>query len=66
MKIEMTGVREWSNGNFGEGVGYPVCLCEEKGRLVINAYNPGGYDDTMVDLLDLIEWLKQNKPELLK
>jgi hypothetical protein len=30
---------------------------DESGRLVIRAYNEGGYSGTEVDLLDLIEWL---------
>lgn len=38
----------------------------EAGREVIVAYNEGGCDLTQVDLLDLIDWLKKNRPELLK
>ena len=36
------------------------------GRVIIIAYNEGGYNKTEVDLLDVIEWVKENKPELLK
>ena len=35
-------------------------------RLVIKAYTEGGYRATIVDLLDVIKWVKENKPELLK
>lgn len=35
-------------------------------RLVINALNEGGYNGTEVDLLDVIEWVRANMPELLK
>ncbi len=34
-------------------------------RLCITAVNEGGYNSTAVDLLDLIAWVKKNKPELL-
>ncbi len=44
----------------------PVIIAEIKGRLVIRAFNEGGYNCTDVDLLDVIDWVKQNKPELLK
>lgn len=74
MNIEMTGVSE-----YGEDM--PVVLCESKGRyeiiddketrkgegrLVIRAFNEAGCNCTDVDLLELIGWLKENKPELLK
>jgi len=32
----------------------------------IRAWNEGGYNCTAVDLGDVIKWLKENKPELLK
>lgn len=36
------------------------------GRLIISARNEGGYNGTHVDLLDVIDWVKANMPELLK
>lgn len=39
---------------------------DSKNRLVIHAKNEGGYNCTEVDLLDVIQWVKENKPELLK
>lgn len=39
---------------------------ERKGRLVIGALNEGGYNSTQVDLLDVIAWVKENRPDLLK
>ena len=35
-------------------------------RWVVVARNEAGYNCTQVDLLQLIEWVKKNKPELLK
>ena len=35
-------------------------------RFVIIATNEGGHNNTLVDLLDVIAWVKENKPELLK
>jgi len=35
-------------------------------RWVIHANNEGGFNYTTVDLLDVIDWIKKNKPELLK
>jgi len=35
-------------------------------RLVIKAYNEGGYNSTEVDLLQLLNWLKIHKPSILK
>ena len=37
-----------------------------KDRWVIWAENEGGYNGTVVDLLDVIDWVKKNKPELLR
>lgn len=35
-------------------------------RLVLYARNEGGNNCTGVDLLDVIKWVKENKPELLQ
>ena len=35
------------------------------GRLVIQALNEGGHSSTEIDLVQLIEWLRANRPELL-
>jgi hypothetical protein len=56
--VEMTDVRE-------HGEEYAVELAEKNSRLVVKAYNEGGYNFTTVDLLDLIAWLKANRPNLL-
>jgi hypothetical protein len=45
---------------------YPVKIAEfEDGRLVIEAINQEGYDSTSVDLLDVIAWVRENRPDLL-
>jgi hypothetical protein len=35
-------------------------------RAVIKALNEGGCNSTEVDLLDVLSWVKANRPELLK
>ena len=56
----MEGVTEYSEG-------YEVELLQTKdnGRWVIMALNQGGFDSTSVDVVDLIAWLRANRPELL-
>lgn len=36
-----------------------------RGRIVILAKNEGGHNSTEVDLLELIAWLRANRPDLL-
>ena len=57
--IKMIGVREYCND-------LDVELDNEKERLVVCAYAEGGFASTCVDLLDIIEWLRKNMPELLR
>ena len=47
------------------GEGLEVTLEGYFGREVIVASNQGGHDCTLVDLHQLITWLKANRPELL-
>lgn len=70
LPIKMDGVTEYAEN-------YEVYLQEAdpdqhlipkanaKGRLVIVAHNEGRNNRTEVDLLQLIEWVKKNRPELL-
>lgn len=37
----------------------------DDGRLVVRAFNESGYNSTEVDLLDVLEWVRQHRPELL-
>lgn len=60
MNTLLQDVREYC-----EGMGVLLGTDEDSGREVIKAVNEGGYNSTHVDLLDLITWLKQNRPELL-
>jgi len=63
-----TNIRAW-------GEKFPVCIEElDKsshvpddciGRLIVVAKNEGGFNSTSVDLLDIIEWTKKNKPQLI-
>lgn len=56
----MEGVTEYLEG-------YPVSLrASESGTLHVVAVNEGGYNSTRVDLLQLISWLRKNRPELLQ
>jgi len=58
--VVMGGVREHAEG-------FTVELAAEKvgGRLVVKAANEGGFNHTEVDLLDLLAWLHENRPDLL-
>src|SRR5882724_6631271 len=62
---EMAGVREYAEG-------MPVrlvCrapLAEAAPRAVIAALNEAGCNGVDIDVLDLIEWLRANRPELLE
>jgi hypothetical protein len=58
VKEVMSGVREYSDGHLVE-------LREYDGRDVVLAWNQGAHDCTQVDLLDLIAWIRKNKPEIL-
>jgi hypothetical protein len=57
--IVATGVREYCED-------YAVEFDESYGRPVVLAFNEGGYNSTAVDLLDLIDWLRKHRPELLR
>jgi hypothetical protein len=57
--VEMAGVRE-----YAEDLGVELTRNESSGREVVKAYNEAGYNITEVDLLDLLGWLKTNRPEL--
>jgi hypothetical protein len=35
-----------------------------RGRLVVKALNEAGYNSTQVDLLQLLKWVAENKPEI--
>lgn len=69
----MEGVREYSEEmevrlEATEGMykyGVPDEEREGHGRLVIRAWNEGGYNSTQVDLLELLQWLRENRPDLL-
>lgn len=56
---KMHGAREYAEE-------FPVELDKHEGRYIVRAFNEGGCDLTEVDLFDLLEWIKKNKPELLK
>jgi hypothetical protein len=56
--VEMSGVRE-------RGEGAPVYLGDQNGRLCVFALTEGGHIATAVDLLDLLVWLRTNRPALI-
>ena len=55
----MVGVAE-----YGEEL--EVSLGYEKGRPVIVAFNESGYCCTCVDLIQVLDWVRVNKPELIQ
>jgi hypothetical protein len=52
---------------YAEGYDVKVEERETRGmkRLVISATNEGGFNGTDVDLVQLIDWIKINMPELI-
>jgi hypothetical protein len=54
----MEGVREYREE-------YAVELGKEGDRFVVVATNEGSNNSTAIDLLDLLEWVRANRPELL-
>ena len=54
----MVGVTEYEEG-------LDVKLTYVKDRFVIWAANEAGYCSTLVDLIELLEWVKVNMPELM-
>lgn len=38
----------------------------QEGRYIIRLFNQGGYDCTEMDVVHLIAWLREHKPELLQ
>lgn len=63
-------IREYNEGHDVEIV--PVSAYNVRNnpeltdRPVILAVNEGGHNCVEVDLLDVIDWVKENRPELLK
>lgn len=48
------------------GDGLPVEISQhDNGRPVIVAYNEAGYNHTIVDLEDMLQWIASNMPEML-
>ena len=56
-----TSIREYSDEMEVE-----VDREENSNRWIVRAYNEGGYNRTEVDILDLVDWLRKNNPELLQ
>ena len=55
-----TNIREYS-----EEMEVVIKFSDAYSRWVIRALNEGGLNFTEVDLLDLICWIKENRPDLL-
>lgn len=55
--IKMEGVTEYCEG-------YPVEFgsSEEDGPLCVIAFNEGGYNSTAINVQELVDWLKKNRP----
>jgi len=55
----MTGVTE-----YGEGMDVKLKLNYENGRPIVVARNEGGHNTTAVDLIELLDWVYINEPDL--
>jgi hypothetical protein len=42
-----------------------IAFDEESSRWMVSAYNEGGLNGVDIDILDLIAWVRENKPEWL-
>jgi hypothetical protein len=71
--IKMDGVKEYAEGMIVEltqttGI-YESAIPKEQrdgyGRWVIRAKNEGGYNCTEVDVFQLVQWLKSNRPDMI-
>ena len=56
----MHGVTE-----YAEGLDVKLQV-EDNGRLVVSAWNEGGFNGTSVDLMELLAWLRANRPDLIE
>lgn len=45
--------------------GFPVEILELNDRLIIQALNEGGNNGTKVDLIDIVNWVVCNRPDLI-
>lgn len=55
--VVMCGVREYEEG-------LQVSICHRNDRVIIESLNEAGWRCTQVDLLDLLKWVSENRPEL--
>lgn len=50
---------------YSEEMTVKIGMEQETKRPIIVAWNEGGNNRTEVDLIDVIRWVKENRPELL-
>jgi hypothetical protein len=56
VKLAITGGKYAYGVKESDHIGY--------GRTVVRAYNEAGHNSTEVDLLELLKWVAENKPEI--
>lgn len=69
----MVGVTEYAEGfevrlvetDGAYNSGKPESERPGRGRLAIKALNEGGHNCTEVDLLEVLAWVKANRPDLM-
>lgn len=65
--IEMKDVAEYAEGYEVELVRWHAEQTRNRGeRWAVKAINQAGHDCTAIDVLDLIAWLRKNRPDLLE
>ena len=57
---QITSIRE-----YAEEMPVRISVSAESGRLVIEADNEAGHNGTEVDLVDVLDWVRANRPDLL-
>lgn len=71
--VAMVGVTEYAEGHEVRLVettgaytsGVPESQWPGRGRLAVKAWNEGGGNCVEIDLLELLAWVKANRPELI-
>lgn len=59
-QMTLEEIREYAEG-------YPVDILQlRNGRWCVQAHNQSGHDATQVDLVDLVRWLHEHRPDILE
>lgn len=65
---KMKGVAEYAEGFDVELIErrYQIAARTNRTVLILRAYNEGGHNCVEIDLIDIVLWIKENRPELIE